>query len=552
MLRVSKGDEGHSGVVRRPWTPAFARMTPHRKSQSPLYPTRYNQLWRFGVADCAWYALEARPETTPPRGSSLSERTTRHWFRPQTITAVLLLAVGAVAAVVLVVIWPVYTDTRAVSDEYRNAMIALSADLQPEGENGWAELVAVIASIADAGGKARDAVWESDDVDADAEWRAERRAIIAELANPDRWQELQAALAYPRHVRPMSSPGLLMQEHTPWLAQSRSVARGLAVRSHLAADQGDWDTVLSCLRTAQRLGEIIGFQGPYIHVLVGKSIESLTHAVIRELLTVHHIPDETNGALVALISTPHRDNSARIIEMERLEVLDTMQYMYGSQGYVLPLADWEPSFDDPTTPGSESRATEEERSVVLAGRSRWQLATWDELISFVDQWFDGLSRCAVQPLGSRLVNWPPPDLAMLADGPRLKHIVGIPTNIEYSLDGYEWRVASRDTTLILLAIEQFEAARGHVQESLDALAPEYLPTVPIDGPAGRPFAYRLIQDNPGGRRFLLYGFGENGVDDEGRWSAVSFRGTTPVEREGDDYVWNRLPDAYFRGDAGEQ
>jgi hypothetical protein len=63
----------------------------------------------------------------------------------------------------------------------------------------------------------------------------------------------------------------------------------------------------------------------------------------------------------------------------------------------------------------------------------------------------------------------------------------------------------------LLAVEQYKRDRGQYPESLEDLAPDYVPKSPIDPFSGQPFIYRRDGDD-----YRLYATGFDGRDDGGR------------------------------------
>ena len=68
-----------------------------------------------------------------------------------------------------------------------------------------------------------------------------------------------------------------------------------------------------------------------------------------------------------------------------------------------------------------------------------------------------------------------------------------------------------DMAIVACALERYHLAQGEYPETLGALAPEYIKTVPPDVVDGQPLHYRRTQDG----RFLLYSVGWDGKDDGG-------------------------------------
>jgi hypothetical protein len=71
--------------------------------------------------------------------------------------------------------------------------------------------------------------------------------------------------------------------------------------------------------------------------------------------------------------------------------------------------------------------------------------------------------------------------------------------------------AARQTIVTAIALKRYQLKYGKYPTDLDLLAPEFVPTVPLDPVDGQPLRYRLNFDGT----FLLYSIGENGEDDGG-------------------------------------
>jgi hypothetical protein len=83
----------------------------------------------------------------------------------------------------------------------------------------------------------------------------------------------------------------------------------------------------------------------------------------------------------------------------------------------------------------------------------------------------------------------------------------------------------RDGLLIAIALEAYRREHGLYPESLDALMPALLPTVPTDRINGRPLRYRLVDGET-----RVYSVGADGDDDGGR--APTYRGQPAAHRAG--------------------
>lgn len=83
-----------------------------------------------------------------------------------------------------------------------------------------------------------------------------------------------------------------------------------------------------------------------------------------------------------------------------------------------------------------------------------------------------------------------------------------------------------DGAAIAIALARFHASRGAWPASLDALVPEFLPTVPIDPETTLPYCYDLRGTGP-----VVWSTGPDGIDDGGR----PFRETSTAHPETNDH-----------------
>lgn len=70
---------------------------------------------------------------------------------------------------------------------------------------------------------------------------------------------------------------------------------------------------------------------------------------------------------------------------------------------------------------------------------------------------------------------------------------------------------ARRAMITAIALKRYQLKRGNYPSTLNALVPEFLPSVPLDPVDGQPLRYRLNADG----MFLLYSVGPNGKDDGG-------------------------------------
>ena len=92
---------------------------------------------------------------------------------------------------------------------------------------------------------------------------------------------------------------------------------------------------------------------------------------------------------------------------------------------------------------------------------------------------------------------------------------------------------ARRMMVTALALKRYLLRHGQPAVSLDALVPELLSALPIDGMDGKPLRYRL---NPDGT-FLLYSVGEDGEDNGGDSRLVKGKTTFTKIWDGQDAIW---------------
>ena len=76
--------------------------------------------------------------------------------------------------------------------------------------------------------------------------------------------------------------------------------------------------------------------------------------------------------------------------------------------------------------------------------------------------------------------------------------------------GWAYAQSDRDSAVAAIAFRRYQLAHGKPPESLAALCPEFLASVPQDPFATTPSPLRLVVDDD---RFAIYSVGENGTDD---------------------------------------
>lgn len=95
---------------------------------------------------------------------------------------------------------------------------------------------------------------------------------------------------------------------------------------------------------------------------------------------------------------------------------------------------------------------------------------------------------------------------------------------------FAYAQGSADLSRMAIALERYKLAHGVYPESLDVLAPHFLPKLPNDVIGGQPLHYRKTDAG-----FVLYSVGWNEKDDGG---TVAYTQRGAVDPENGDWVWS--------------
>jgi hypothetical protein len=104
--------------------------------------------------------------------------------------------------------------------------------------------------------------------------------------------------------------------------------------------------------------------------------------------------------------------------------------------------------------------------------------------------------------------------------------------LENAVKKYAFAQVSVDEATVVCALERYRLANGQYPETLAALEPKFIKSVPKDAVSGEALKYRRTDDG----KFLLYSVGWNGTDDGGNYGLTT--GTSPHQDQfSGDWVW---------------
>lgn len=475
----------------------------------------------------------------------------------------------ALLVVLLLVGWLGWSVYRAVTAQpgplvdYGQRLLDMSAQMQPEGENGWPYMVDALEQLENLG------VPDRTDWPSDRQKSEDVRSLYRVLEGPYDTERLKFELAYldsiresgvlelldqfaacPRAVRPDFATdggnGLLFVI-LPELSRARQMAKARVAAMRVAAENGDMEELVRAWTHTIRLAHAMSYDPVFISHLVGIAIMNLGCQELERLLVEFDLDEETCRELQAVLSeNPVLAPMAAVLERERISQYDIIQHTHSDDGNgdgILLVGRLEEYAGLMSTPGLSpggSHPIYNVAGLLLPSRA--------ETTRTVDEFFDLCEEQAGMPRVERSNQSANPD-AYVEQLPRLQLLLRMTLPaLSRAVINHDLGMSVLEATRVQLAIEAFEVRNGRLPSTLDDLSPDFLDQVPIDAVSCQPFVYVQRQptaDDP--RRFWLYSIGVDGVDDGGVEATGTKEGPIRAMRDGPsargfDYIFNRLRD----------
>lgn len=291
----------------------------------------------------------------------------------------------------------------------------------------------------------------------------------------------------------------------PYLSKHRTVAKGMIAEGNRASRKGDQQVLvanaLTILRSAQHL-----YRGPsVISRLVGISVAALAYEGIGDALDDSAEPAALASQLAdeLVAADPVHPPLSLQTRMERLMIRDLCQRVF------------EPGRRKGTWKlyGPMLKASGRRFSEADGGKIR--RIGYDRTLREVDKYFDAMDAWFETPFRSTgsgdrgKQSVPPPDRIIRdTKNPLSKALL---PSLSRFRSLHERITATRRATHLIVQIHVYRKNNGAFPDSLDQLDLPDLGELRIDPFSGRDFVYR-----PNGAQFLLYSFGANLQDDNGR------------------------------------
>ncbi|MFZ4573036.1 MAG: hypothetical protein ACOYN0_01480 [Phycisphaerales bacterium] len=323
--------------------------------------------------------------------------------------------------------------------------------------------------------------------------------IMPRFRDDGLYASMRAITTRTRAVRPLQCPAgqPLIMTVVNELGHCRALGRINFARMHLACAGNDPAEFADAFEAALAIARVVRLQCFAVDWQVATAIETeaLSHA--RAALTAHPGWHARLGAVfdrqASEIGVTHA------LDGERLSARD--------------LAAW--AFSDPDNVRLCWRPTAFKRVILLSGSAadtEGMMGTYEGLLAETDAYFDDWSARAALPPWLRGQTQPP-------NASELEHrlLRAFAPDFEHIVRSGDFLMAGRTAFSVMLALERFRAEHGRYPASLEALAPEFLSSLPADPFTGDLPRYRLIDptNDPHQRGYLAYFVGPDQNDNQG-------------------------------------
>lgn len=370
--------------------------------------------------------------------------------------------------------------------------------------------------------------------------KAAAMPVLGRRANASPSQAIAAEQAYfgTRSTGPEQDAGfadMLIGVLLPHLAEFRHASRLLVGDARLAEEQGDF------ARAAANLAAIFGIarHAEENRTLIGQLVAAATRVTAcRAIVAMLErsgaaFDDDSLRELAGAVASVPEASLRLDMASERLMFEDVVQRMYSDDGegdgVFIPWA-----FADfaPLITGTPRGSDENLAPIALAvGPLAYLAPSRRETIEQHRRWMSAIEEDGHRPWwdGRRTVDrveqevlFPDGGSRSLAGGNLLLGLL-LPA-VSKAGDNLAAQRFELDGAAIAIALARFHRARGEWPDSLEALVPEFLPTLPLDPETALPYRYELLAAGP-----MVWSTGPDGIDDGGTW----FRRTQGLSPDAD-------------------
>jgi hypothetical protein len=493
------------------------------------------------------------------------------WYRPRNI------ALGFLALCLIGIAWAGYWVYWALtvepnpSTDYAAQLEQLSRDAQPPGENGWPDILRAIdifhrldegipasdrsplhasafefGIICDATFVVPEHVYFTNQNVTPESMREEAVAALDYLEAEGAWQALAEAGAAPNIVKLFPSGNwMLLYVDFSENTQLRAIARARAASLQLALESNDTTAAVQAITDLHTLSRASMNQPFVIGALVGLAIDALKRDILFHAANTGMLREDLASQLLDLhrTLTPPPDLNFHI-EGERIMLLDTFQHFFSDDGN----GDGILLSQRLDQTGLNMGGALQGAPNIIARLGNLQglfLASRKETTAKANEYLNEVIAMSKLPASERWQREETFDATMTMElrNYRFMFLGILMPALSISTRTHDFTMMKHEATTIALAIAIYRARHGSPPATIEALVPDIMPELPIDPMCDRPFGYRVIENDDFKRDYLLYSFGRDGEDNDGK--EVPFAEPTDAftgkHYQGADYIINRPP-----------
>lgn len=310
----------------------------------------------------------------------------------------------------------------------------------------------------------------------------------------------------------------------PHLAGLKQLAKLLEYEAVLKADAGDANGAVESVNTSIRAARSLDNEPLLISQLVAAAMLTMSCQSLERVLCRTSTTDEGLRGLMAQLHAAEATNRFQVALVgERAQTMELIRLLQDDVRHFIEIAN--------------KNSSEEER-VELPVRNPG--VGW-KMIGFFDR--DRAFFLRAMDTNLAILTLAPPRSLQFSNHLEQMDTRALKGHFIFSsmtLSGLK-RIPTRDAslhaylraTMAAIAVERWRVAHaGSLPESLDALVPDLLPSIPIDPFDGQPLRYKLLP-----RGFAVYSVGPNQRDDYGREKPSRRQKTSREDRERFDIVF---------------
>jgi hypothetical protein len=358
------------------------------------------------------------------------------------------------------------------------------------------------------------------------------RSVVKELSAGE-MPRLTAALAKATRLDRTMTDALLLEQKLPGLGHARQIARYQSGRMTVALDAGDTDAWFTAFEETLVLGQQVSREPTMISAMVGVAVQAVAMESAQRFVASPHANEATLSRLMRVILAHPAPGPGRAIRGERILAEDSIDYVYAAgEAGIDRLGGNADAGGAPPRPAK--RLVPDGQAIGPGMPAR------EEHVRILMKAYDAVERLADLPASDRATSEHRKVLDRVPEESLLARML-LPA-FDRAFLSFDLLECDRTGVLVLAALERRRLARGTYPETLAELGPELQGVQPTDGYSGKPLGYLPPSRGPyeGGRAFVLYAAGADGIDDGGKVNFANPHDVNKKDARGGDLLLNRV------------